>query len=327
MSYNEKKSSSTSLLLILGILAFMGLSGYLWYTNNNLKTELNAKNSQFSELQGVHNELDTQYQAALESIESLRDDSKELNELINSQKAELADQKKKINNLIWNKNELGKARDEIATFQGLTAGYLNEINGLKSQIATLQTNNVKLTEEKDVLMVNLDEQKIKTAEVEEAKEQLVKNVSKKESEILDLANTVDIASAIKINWLQVTGHQMKDDGTLKSKKKAKDIDVLRICYKTETNVTAPAGEETFNVRFIDPQGQTIAIAENGSGVLTNKLTDQQVKYTTSSSLDYQNTDAENCVDWQSDYPFVKGVYGVEIYNKDYLTGKGDFKLK
>lgn len=326
MSYNQKKSSN-SLFYILGLLALLGLSGYLWYNNNNLKTELNAKNNQFSDLQNVHNELDSEYQAALESIESLRDDSKELNELINSQKAELADQKKKINNLIWTKNELGKARDEIASFQSLTAGYLNEINGLKSQIATLQTNNTKLVEEKEVLITNLDEQKIKTAEVEEAREVLVKNVERKEGEISNLSNTVDIASAVKINWLQVTGHQLKDDGTLKGKKKAKDVDVLRICYKTETNVTTAAGEETFYVRYIDPQGQTIAIADNGSGVLTNKLTDQQVKFTTSNSLDYQNTDAESCVDWQSDYPFVKGVYGVEIYNKGFLTGKGDFKLK
>ena len=140
MSYNEKKSSGGSLFYILGLIALLCLSGYLWYSNNNLKTELNTKNSQFSDLQNVHNELDTEYQAALESIESLRDDSKELNELINSQKAELADQKKKINNLIWTKNELGKARDEIYTFQSLTAGYLNEIYGLKSQIASLQTN-------------------------------------------------------------------------------------------------------------------------------------------------------------------------------------------
>ena len=178
-----------------------------------------------------------------------------------------------------------------------------------------------------MLITNLDEQKIKTAEVEEAKEVLVKNVAQKESEISTLSNTVDIASAIKINWLQVTGHQMKDDGTLKSKKKAKDIDVLRICYKTETNVTTVAGEEEFHVRYIDPQGQTIAIADDGSGVITNKLTDQQVKFTTSNTLNYQNADAESCVDWQSDYPFVKGVYAVEIYNKGFLTGKGDFKLK
>ena len=326
MSYDRKKKSN-SIWYILGLFLLAGLSGYLYFNNNNLKTELNAKNKQFSELQNVNNKLDTEYQTALESIESLRDDSKELNELINSQKAELTDQKKKINNLIWTKNELNEARNEIASFQSLTAGYVNQINELKSDIASLQTDNTNLRAEKSTLITNLDEQKIKTAEVEEARGVLVKNVAQKESEISGLSNTVDIASAIKVNWLQVTGHQLKGDGSLKSKRKAKDIDVLRICYKTETNVVADSGEETFHVRYIDPQGKTIAVADAGSGLITNKLTDQQVKFTTSNSINYQNNDAESCVDWHADYPFTKGAYAVEIYNKGYLTGKGDFNLK
>jgi len=327
MSYNQKKSSGSSIFYILGLLALLGLSGYLWYSNTNLKSEISSQNNKFSELQNVHNELDKEYTVALENIESLRDDSAELNEMIARQTTELSAQKKKINNLIWTKNELNTARDEIAAIQGMTAGHLNEINELKSKIASLEVSNTKLTQEKDVLITNLDEQKIMTAEVEEARTVLVKNVEKKEDEISNLNNTVDIASAIKVNWLQVSGHQLKDDGKLKKKKKAKDINVLRICYKTETNVVASAGEETFYVRYIDPQGKTISVEDAGSGILTNKLTDQQVKYTVSGRLDYQNKDAESCVDWNADYPFAKGVYAVEIYNKGYLTGKGDFKLK
>ena len=330
MSYDQKNSSSKSggsIFYILGLLALGGLSAYLWFNNSNLKTELNSQTKQFSELKTVHSELETTYHSSLESIQSLRDESKELNTLIDDQKKELAAQKQKINNLIWTKNELGKAREEIAAIQGMTAGYISEINDLKSKIASLETSNTKLTQEKEVLITNLDEQKIKTAEVEEARTVLVKNVEKKESEIAELNNTVDIASAVKINWLQVTGHQLKDDGKLKGKRKAKDINVLRICYKTETNVVTTAGEETFYVRYVDPQGKTIAVEDAGSGVITNKLTDQQVKYTVAGTVNYQNKDAESCVDWHAEYPFTKGEYAVEIYNKGYLTGTGDFKMK
>lgn len=327
MSYNQKKSSNSSIFYILGILALLGLSGYLWYTNNNLKTELTTQNKTLANLQNVHTTLEAEYNDALQRIESLRDESAELGEMIDSQKEELAQQKKKINNLIWTRNELDKAKEEIASIQGMTAGYINEINELKTSLASLQVANSKLSEEKEVLITNLDEQKIKTAEVEEERIVLVKNVETKEKEISDLSNTVDIATAIKVNWLQVTGHQLKDDGKLKGKKKAKDINVLRICYKTETNVVATPGEETFFVRYIDPAGKTIAVEEAGSGVITNKLTDQQVKYTVSGGVDYQNKDTESCMDWHAEYPFTKGIYAVEIYNKGYLTGKGDFKMK
>ena len=40
-------------------------------------------------------------------------DNKELNQLIDSQKLSLQEQKEKINNLIWSKRELGKARKEM----------------------------------------------------------------------------------------------------------------------------------------------------------------------------------------------------------------------
>lgn len=325
MSSNKK--SSSSLWFLLAILGLIGLSGFLFMKNNNMSKELVMQNKQFTELQTVNTELDAEYQSALESIESYRSDSKELNEMIDGQKAELAAQKKKINGLIWTKKELNKAKEEIASIQGMTAGYLTQITDLNSKIASLEVSNTKLKEEKTVLITNLDEQKIKTAEVEEARTVLVKNVEEKVTEISELNNIVDIGSAVKINWLQVTGHQLKEDGKLKKKKKAKDINVLRICYKTETNVVTQAGEETFHVRYINPAGETIAVEDAGSGMITNKLTDQKVKYTTQGNVDYKNTDTEACMDWHSNYPFTKGAYAVEIYNKGYLTGKGDFKLK
>jgi len=324
MSSNKK---SSSIGWILACLLFLGAAGYFWYNGNNLKTELAMQEKTFKELEATHNELDTEYQNALESIESLRDESKELNDLIDSQKAELAEQKKKINGLIWTRKELDKAKTEIASIQGMADGYMVQINDLKSQIAGLEMKNTKLTEEKEVLMVNLDEQKVKTQEVEEARKVLVSNVQTLETAKSDLENTVDIASAVKVNWLQVTGHQLKDDGKLKSQRRAKRINTLRICYKTETNVVASAGTETFFVRYIDPLGETISIEDAGSGMLTNKLTDDQVKYTTSGTLDYNNQDAESCMDWHSNYPFQSGLYGVEIYNKGYMVGKGDFKFK
>jgi len=325
MSSNKK--SSSSLWFLLAILGLIGLSGFLFMKNGNLKNELVMQNKQFTELQTVNTELDAEYQNALESIESYRNESKELNEMIDGQKSELTAQKKKINGLIWTKKELNKAREEIASIQGMTSGYVTQITDLKSQIASLESSNSQLRQEKTGLMTDLDEQKIMTAEVEEAKTVLVKNVEQKETEISKLNNIVDIGSAIKINWLQVTGHQLKDDGKLKKKRKGKDINVLRICYKTETNVVADEGEETFHVRYINPAGETIAIEDAGSGMLKNKLTDQTVKYTTSGTVEYKNTDTESCIDWHSNYPFTKGEYAVEMYNKGYLTGKGDFKLK
>ncbi|MCB9328527.1 MAG: hypothetical protein H6572_07545 [Lewinellaceae bacterium] len=83
---------------------------------------------------------------------------------------------------------------------------------------------------------------------------------------------MDIANAIKINFLEVKGYEVKDDGKIKEKSKAKDVDMLRICFLTETNVVTPAGDKTFYVRYINPMGETVYLESEGSGVLVNKLT-------------------------------------------------------
>ena len=50
------------------------------------------------------------------------------------------------------------------------------------------------------------------------------------------------------------------------KKRTKKMDVMRVCFRTETNVVVPAGEETFLVRILNPNGETMASDEYGRWV-------------------------------------------------------------
>jgi len=73
------KNNSSSILGLLLILGLLGLSGYLWMSLSNLKTELANTKSQYLELEKVNTELDVNYQAKLEELEGLRGDNAELN--------------------------------------------------------------------------------------------------------------------------------------------------------------------------------------------------------------------------------------------------------
>lgn len=321
---NKSSFTGWAIAIIIGLL---GLNAYQWYNTTELKKVNTQKQAELFEIEKVQAELEKDYQDALESIENLRDDSKELNNLIDNQKKELAEQKKRISGLIWTSRELDKAREEIAQIQGITNGYINEINTLKSQNQQLMASNKVLEEEKVVLTNNLETEIQEKTEIAEARAVLVSE--KKELSALkkELDEKVEVASAVKINWLQVQGYQLKDNGEMKKKKKAKDVDVFRICYKTETNVTTPPGEETFYVRYITPQGETLAVESLGSGVLTNKQTGDEVRYSGSGTIDYNNEDTEGCIDWQLNFDPPKGLYEVELYNKGFLCGKGSFQLK
>ena len=317
---------SSKVISGIAIALLLLLSGYLWYENGNLKSANTAQVVEMQEMEKVQAELDADYQAALESIEGLRTDSQELNALIDNQKEELKAQKSKINNLIWTKRELTKAREEISNFEGLTATYLAEISDLKGQNEALTAENGKLTKDIVVLNDNLTTEKQLTSELTETRAVLMSEKESLTEKNASLSDKVEVGSAIKVNWMSLEGGEVKEDGSWRKRRIAKRSKTLRTCFKTETNVVVPAGEETFYLRLVGPTGETIAADAMGSGILTNKLTGEEVRYTMSGTLTYNNEDTEACMDWDPSVQVEKGTYKAEIFNKGYQVGSGTFNL-
>ena len=235
-------------------------------------------------------------------------------------------QKAKVNNLIWTKRELDKAREEIAQFETMTAQYLADISDLKSQNELLTAENSKLTQDIVGLNDDLSSEKQLTSQLTETRAVLMSEKEDLVEKNTALSEKVEIGSAIKINWMSFEGGEVKDDGSWKRRKIAKRSKTLRTCFRTETNVVVPAGEETFFLRIVGPSGETIVSDDMGSGELTEKLTGETVKYTMSGTLTYNNEDTEACMDWDPSFEVGKGIYNVEIFNKGYKVGSGDFKL-
>ena len=315
------KSNNLSSYALIGIILLLGLNGYQLYINSQLKQDTANQKMELIELEKIKTELDQDYKAAIEGLDELRGDNKELNQLIDSQKLSLQGQKEKINNLIWSKRELGKARKEMKALKDQAQQYIQELTKLRDDNQFLTSSNTKLKEEKEALNQLY-------AEIAQAREILIVEKEEIIKEKAILSGKVDIAEAIKINYMEVQGYQVKDDGKTKKKNKAKNINMLRTCFLTETNVVAKGGEQEFYIRIIDPVGETIADSnDGGAGVLTNKLDNTQVMYTTSGSIDYQNEDTRGCISLSLSEKLTKGIYDVEIYNNGFMVGKGDFKLK
>lgn len=322
-----KSKNNLAAWAIIAIIALIGLNGYQWFTNSQLKSQNIRQGTELVELEKVQAELDQDYNNALESLEDMRSDNKELNNLIESQKAELKSQKDKINNLIWTKRELNKAKEEIANMNSQVAQYVAEIAQLREENELLMADNSQLTQENATLNEQyLNEQRAKR-EIEEARAVLASEKERlaKTNEELDVK--VDMANAIKINFMKVQGYQQKKDGKRKKKSKAKDINLIEVCFTTETNMVTPAGPKEFQIRLIDPVGETVAREDMGSGVLTNKLDNTQVRYTASGVLEYNNEDTDGCVVWNFTDRLPKGLYDVEIYNNGFNVGKGTYKMK
>ena len=228
MSTPQSKQNFTAIAIGI-IIALLALNAYQWYVNSKLSSTNLTQKSEMVELQKVQEELDQDYQTALESLEEMRGDNAQLNALIDSQKSELKTQKDKINNLIWTKKELDKAKAELKNLNTNVAKYLADIQQLKEENKILTNNNQELT--------------MRVEEEIKAKENVIteKNALTAEKENLSKSNAalgtkVDMANAIKINFMEVKGFEIKKDGKLKERSKAKDVQMLRICFLTETNM-------------------------------------------------------------------------------------------
>lgn len=319
MNSTQSKQNFTA-IAITAIIALLGLNGYQWYVNNKLSSANQVQQTEMMEMQKIQAELDQDYQAALESLEEMRGENSQLNSLIDSQKSELKAQKDKINNLIWSKKELDKAKAEIKSLNANVAKYMADIQQLREENKTLSESNTQLT-------MRVEEEIKAKEEVIQARNSLS---SEKESLMKTnetLSTKVDMANAIKINYLEVKGFEVKDDGKLKEKSKAKDIEMLRVCFLTETNMVTSPGNKKFYIRVINPTGETVAVESAGSGVLTNKQDNSQVRYTTSGDVNYKNEDTNACIDWTLPEKLIKGDYKLEMYNNGFMVGKGQFKLK
>ena len=284
MNNNRSKQNFTA-WAIVAIIGLLGLNAYQWFINSQLKTENTTQQTIQIDLEKAQAELNQDYQDALERLEELRGDNKEANDLIDAQKKELETQKAKISELIWTKRELGRAKEELTKLNAQVTDYVAQINALKNENAELSTANSQLSSSNQELSANLELTKKEKEEIAQARAVLASDKEKLAKTNEALSSKVDMANAIKINYMEVKGFEVKDNGKLKDKSKAKDIEMLRICFTTETNLVTPSGTKKFYVRIINPQGETVAQEDRGSGVLTNKLNNTQIRYTTSGDLE------------------------------------------
>lgn len=314
-------------LAIVALLALAGVAVYFFLETRNLESENATIAQQLDNTETLKTEVEKQYYESLAELEEMKGTNTELNELIDAQKAEIMESKTRIDGLLRDKRNLGAARKELAELKEATVGYLAEIQQLREENGLLAEQNENLSTENEGLNRNLGEATAVNEELTAARAALVSEKEVLLEENSDLANTVTMASVVKVAEVDVTGLRMKDNGKTVRKKYAKNVDLLEVCFETTNNDVTVPGDEDFYVRIISPLGETLAVEEMGSGTLENALTKEQVRYTKVAKSAYANDVSQVCLTWDTPVQLAKGDYGVEVYNKGYLAGQGAFRLK
>lgn len=320
---NQSKSKNQNFLAIavtVGVI-LLAVIGFLAYSNISKARQLDQTVTELEESEKLRQELDTQYNQALADLEGQKTTNQELNAIIDQQKAELEQQKNKISELLKNKGRLDKARVEIDNLKSQVTQYMAQIDKLKAENEALAGQNAQLSQDKERLSSDLQAKSIENEELSSAKAQLVN-----EKDVL--TSKVNIASVIRTKSVTAVGQKVKGSGKVKDENSAKSVDQIKVCFNTLGNEVAKPGVEKFYVRIINPLGETLAVEDMGSGMITNKKTGEEVRFTQMNEVDFNHDEVQSCMVWAPTNPsFIKGQYTVEVYNKGYLAGTNTFNLK
>ncbi len=324
-----KKSRSKSLPWVLAAaLGLGGLNVYQYMGNSQKQTVIEQKSKELDESEKLKAELEVQYAQANTELDQMRTSSADLNKMIDQQKEELLSQKNKISGLINVKGDLNVARNEMKKLRDQVNGYMAEISSLKQENQQLVSKNQTLSSEKDNLTQVVATERTEKEALTKEKETLTTTKTALEGEKKELSKKVNAASVVKVTDVVVSTIEVTKKGAEDKAKKARNINRINVKFKATANPVTNPGTERFFLRLIGPTGETLATQESGSGKIKVLPNNEEVAYTTEVSAEYNNQDEDVTVKYDiKNITLQSGMYEVEIYNKNYLCGKGSFKMK
>ena len=322
-----KSQQRLTAIALLAIISLLIINAILLYNKYKQDKIIHDKNERIDEISDMRSDLEKEYYEALSELEEMRGDNVKLNEMIDQQKDDLKIQKDKIINLIKDSDDLKKARVELQNMRVMVDKYIDQVSQLEAENKVLKDSTSALREDRMLLTQKIAEERHVNDELLSEKATLTEQNESLEAERSSLVDKVSRASVIDVKNIQVEGFRYGNAGQERNRKKAKNIEVLKICFDAQPNNVTEMGNEPFYVRIVDPTGKTMAIESLGSGVLQNDLTDSKVRYTKMTEVDYKRQEQTACTAWEPGLPFKEGEYLVEVYNKGFLSGSTIFELK
>lgn len=312
-STNNNNTYKIVSISIIGLLLL--LSGYLLYLKSQNSNLIATQDSKLVETEKNRAELEKNYYESLAELEELKGDNTELNSKIDSQKLVLKKQRDQIVGLIGTTKDYNAIKSKINTMRASNEDFKKEMAVLKEENDRLSQSNEKLSTEKGLLTDQITKERTYNDELATKNTTLTDENSKLATERQKLARKVDRGSVIKVSDILVEGYRLNSKGKEISQRHAKDVEILRVCFKTAINELVENGREKFFIKIINPNGETINVPSAGSGVIDGGDEGTQIAYSLQKEFNYENTEAVSCASWKPGSAFQTGTYNIEVYNK------------
>jgi cell division protein FtsB len=290
----ENQKSNSSLKAVIAVLAIL-LVGSLVYI---------FKMS--SEVESAHTEI-TKTSSEKESV------MKDLQDLKATYDAAIAENTSMSEELIQERDKVVKLMDDLKKSSGDVSKYRNQMQALQGNMKVLIAENEGLKQQNTTLTVQRDSTVVVLGEAKKFNEVLV-------GQNEDLAKTVEKGSKLSVLNLQTAAYKLKSSGKEIATDKASRANVLKISFTIAENSIAKSGDKDYYVQVIDSKNNVLGDAKTitfGEKVLT---------YSFVSSVKYENKTVQVSQDLAGK-DFAKGMYSVNVFDRDQLVSSTNFSLK
>lgn len=284
--------------LIIVIAALIGTNAYLFFKDRQQSerfvTVSTEKDKLRLEVEKIEVELDKVNALNLDLNDKLVEEQKLAREKIAELKVAL--EKGQIT-----QGELDKANAQINELKTFVKNY-------NDQIIQLQKDNIFLKNSRDSL--------------ETAIRNMGNKASNLETENTALNAKVKTAAALKVQTAEIIAFRTKSSGKKVEVTRSSTAEKLSVRFNIVPNELAEKGHHNIYLRVFDPAGNLLAEDSNRF-----EADGQDMQYSHSIFIDYNNDDSTYTIDWTNPKPFIKGIYTVILYTDGSTMGKAQIDLR
>ena len=297
---NKKNSKPTMLIiLIITLVALLGVSAFLFWTNQKQKTEI----KEIVEMMEFEKE---QLEAEYEDFAVQFDGYQTITIHNDSLVALLTQEKQRVQDLLeelritkaTNARRIAELKKELATVREVMVSYVHQIDSLDRANKQLVQENQEVRQQYQVV-------------VREAK-QLAK-------ERTQLAEVVSRASMLEITDFQMIPLNKRDRKTTIYNQILK----LQFDYTVGRNITNKPGMKMLYLRITRPDGEVMQKSINN----VFKFENNNIAYSLAKEFEYAGEEISGSLYWHVDEILQIGFYNADFFVDGELVGSFPFEIK
>lgn len=308
----EQKSDSRNnrtliYIILIALLVGANIFLYIKYTQKEKQTITLTEALNIDSMRIV--DLDAKYTSALTELNAMRGQNRLLDSLLDVKESEIKSMKANLDKALKDK----KISD--AEYKKQVEMLQSVISDLKNQITVLEKEKGILIEQKDALGKQLNATLDENGQLKQQNKVLAKK-----------ATIGALLKAQNLKAVGVFGRGKKNKEV--ETNNAKKVENIRVCFDVDENKASEPGTKVFMLRIVSPEGVTLAVQSQGSGVFELAESGEKSQYTMKQEINYEQKKRNVCMYWEGAAGgFNKGTYTIEVYQDGYNVGTTTLVLK